>query len=205
MTAGAEEKENIVFDIGNVLLSFQPERLLDAFVSQEKRAVYREKVFQSPLWLSLDRGTVSIEEAAERMCEAPGMAGEERQVLRLLNAFPDAMDVLPAAALLPKLRAQGRKLYALSNFQKAAFERVYARHSFFKCFNGMVISAYVHQLKPESGIYQTLLDGYGLSPETCLFLDDTDANVQAAARLRMNARRYEGAEDLPLLFPTVTL
>lgn len=181
---------HIVFDIGNVLLRFDPEAAMNALALPEDRALFMRHVVSSREWLLLDQGELSNAQAAERMCRAPGMQGKQDRVLRFLEGFPLLMDVLPAAGVIGRLQQAGKKVYALSNFHREAFEKVYVRHSFFAQLNGMVISSHVRLLKPDGKIYRALLDKYRLPAQECLFLDDVEENVLAARAVGMQAVQY---------------
>jgi putative hydrolase of the HAD superfamily len=83
-----------------------------------------------------------------------------------------------------KCRQAGKKIYLLSNYPQEGFEFVtkeYAKR--FEIFDGGVISCYVHQLKPEKEIYETIMARYDIDPARALFIDDTLVNVEGAIKM----------------------
>lgn len=98
--------------------------------------------------------------------------------------------------ILGELKGRGYKTYALSNYHLKAFERCSQRHSFFKLFDGLVISAKVKCLKPGFEIYNILLHEYGINPQETIFIDDTKENVDAARGLGFNTFRFSCSHEL---------
>ena len=92
-------------------------------------------------------------------------------------------------------KEQGKKLYYLSNYSSPAFERTMTRFPFFSLFDGGIVSAREHMVKPMPAIYLLLCERYGFSPEDALFVDDSGANTEAARRLGFSVWQYQG-EDL---------
>ena len=84
-----DEIDTVVFDVGNVLVAFQPQRILEEVFpgEPEKPALLLDKVFHSPCWIMLDRGTLSLDEAADAMA---GLDKSLRPEIRhLLDAWAD--------------------------------------------------------------------------------------------------------------------
>lgn len=187
---------HIVFDIGNVLLAFAPQRALDQLVPEKDHALFKRFVLSGPEWVMLDRGDMNNVEAAQTICRHAEMQGREDQVLEYLNGFPATMEPLPASKMLDALHAMGKSVYALSNFHAEAFQKVTKLNPFFEKLDGKIISSHVHCLKPKAQIYQLLLKKYGLSCEQCLFLDDVKKNVLAAREQGMNAIEYTSCDQI---------
>ena len=80
--------------------------------------------------------------------------------------------------LLPGLKKRGFRLYFLSNFPLDIFEEVKTGYYFFKYFDGGIISAEAKSSKPDTRIYEILMEKYSLFPEECLFIDDIEINVK---------------------------
>lgn len=186
----------IIFDLGNVLLKFEPERyLMETFSDQALCQELMRTVFKSQEWIELDEGTISDEKALQVFIERSPLIEEEVQLV--MQTWTQALTPIVAhVEILEALKAAGYKLYILSNFHKNAYEEQKSKHSFFRHFDGAVISSYVHQLKPSSSIFQTLMDTYYLEPHTCLFLDDVKLNVDMAEQLGIKAIQVTAACDL---------
>lgn len=173
--------DNVVFDVGNVLLSFDPQTILDELVPEAAALFPRlmSKVFKSPYWVMLDHGLVTCEEAAELMI------GRDTElapyIRRIMSGWVEMKHVLPEGLFaLESCKAHGKKLYVLSNYGDLPFQHVDEKYDFFRLFDGKLISSRVKLMKPNRTIYDVLADTYALLPERTLFIDDAPANIEAA-------------------------
>ena len=167
--------KNIIFDLGNVLINFNPKE----YTNNEKLL---KEVFASPEWLMLDRGTLTYEEAKEIFKKRIPEETEKINELFDSKFFELLTPIKENTELLPQLKEK-YDLYILSNFHKDAFEEIYEKYDFFKCFKGKVVSCYYHLLKPEKEIYEEILNKYSLKPEETVFIDDMKVNIDAAEKL----------------------
>jgi len=190
--------QNLIFDLGNVLLKFNPgEYLAGLFEDPELVRRLHRAVFSSPEWYMLDRGVLTQEEAVARLTrQYPDLAPEIR--LTFADGFSILKPIPSNVEVVRSLKKSGYRLYILSNFHRAAFEHVYGKYQWFSLFDGMVIS-YQHQaLKPEPAIYQILLASYALLPEECVFIDDSLANLAAASEFGIRGIHYQSSDQLRL-------
>ncbi len=177
--------KNIVFDLGNVLVSFKPAEYFDKknYPQNIKETILAD-IFGSKEWLMLDNGDISTREAIEGISLKSTMKKEE--ITHIFNLRSDLIFPIDQnVRVLPELKKQGFRLYFLSNFPMDIFEEVKTGYYFFKYFDGGVISAEAKASKPDSRIYNILLDKYSLIPEECLFIDDLEINVKAAEETGM--------------------
>ncbi|MDO5023032.1 MAG: HAD family phosphatase [Eubacteriales bacterium] len=188
-------KGHIIFDIGNVLLRFDPEKALEAFAPKDMQQAFLKHVVQSPEWQELDRGTLTYEQAAKSVCRHEALKGEEQNVLNFLYNFPKLKNELPAIKAVSTLKQMGKKLYVLSNYHDPAFRYVYAKYPFFKLFDGLCISCYHKLLKPEKAFYELLIKQNNIPVEDAVFIDDMQVNVQAAEELGITGIHYKGDID----------
>ena len=180
-------KQNIIFDLGGVLLRWEPlehvRRLLGPGALAERVC---RAVLEAPEWQDLDRGTLEEDEALIRFLKR--LPGDEDAVRRVFaGLFEVLVPIEPHVALLPLLRAAGKRLFVLSNFSRRGYAYVSSRYDFFRFFDGGVVSYDVKLLKPEREIYETLLSRYALDPATCLFFDDREENVAASRAAGIDA------------------
>lgn len=184
--------DNVVFDVGNVLLTFQPEKLLRALLPdhEDDYPALVQHVFQSPYWHMMDRGAVSPEEAFMLM-------GSSRPALRPLiqrvqQGWNDCLGVIDEGVdALNACKEHGKRCYVLSNYASDPFEESFQKHpEIFSHFDGMVISARERLIKPDQRVYRCLLDRYRLNPERTLFIDDSSVNVEAAMDCGMQAVHF---------------
>lgn len=173
--------ENIIFDMGQVLIHWQPQRLIAhlGLSAQEEQAVIRE-LFQSVEWIQLDRGTISEEDVVRRVCvrlpEKLHNAVQE-EVFRWHERPLEGMEGM--ADLVRELKSSGYGIYLLSN-ASLALRRYFPRIPGSECFDGLMVSSEEKLLKPQHEIFEAFLARFRLKPETCFFIDDAPANVEGA-------------------------
>ena len=191
------EAKNVVFDVGNVLLTFDPDRFLAKLLPPERAARLNAHLICTPVWSRLDEGTVGEDEVAHYSAR---MAGDESlwpDVMVFIRRFPDCMERLPACRLIPCLHDMGKRVYILSNYGVDTFARTERRVAdVFAQVDGMVISGREKLLKPDPRIYHCLLDRYGLKAEESVFIDDTPRNIDGARAVGMRGIVYTGAHVL---------
>lgn len=190
--------KHIIFDIGNVLLSFKPDVFLGQLFSDDVVCWELKKViFETSEWLELDKGTITEEEATEIFVKR--FPKYRKEIETAMNSWTDMLMPIDAnVKLLSELKSKGFKLYYLSNFHKKAFEQQLEVHNFFSLFDGGIVSAYVNQLKPGAAIYHTLINEYDLVPNNCLFIDDTKDNIDIAKNLGLNGIHLTDNMDLKM-------
>ena len=184
---------NLVFDLGGVVVRWDPDAIIGSVFEDEKlRAKVKKGVFEDADWLELDRGTLGRDDAIARAAKRTGVAANE--IKRLLHAVPPSLVVFPQTVeLLRRLKKKGYPLYCLSNMHFASIEYLEQTHAFWDVFQGRVISCRLQLCKPEAGIYEHLLQTYGLEPGKTLFIDDVQKNLDAAAKLGIRTLRFENA------------
>ena len=173
--------KNIVFDLGRVLIKFEPKEYIEQNVPEEKREDFYNGIFGSTEWLMLDRGTLSYEDAKKIFKER--VPGADKQIDRLFDVdlFEILQPIEENVKLLSKLKKK-YNLYILSNFHQPAFEHIFKKYDFFRLFDGHTVSCYYYLLKPEKEIYDTLIDKFNLIPEETVFIDDTKVNIDACEK-----------------------
>lgn len=195
---------HFIFDIGNVLLRFQPVPFLESlFDDRTVIDAMHQTVFCSPEWLQMDQGLLTHQKAVELFCtREPRFQSAVRHTMERL---PDMLAPIPeTVALLPAIKGAGHKLYYLSNFHHELRNYVLAQCPFFDLFDGGVFSCDVKQIKPDPVIYRDLLEGYGLAPQDCVFFDDMEENVAAAKALGIHGVLFTGAGCVEAVLDAVT-
>lgn len=187
-------KDVIVFDVGNVLVRFDPEAISKGYHLNEQ---LRRGIFESGLWSWIDTGLIHTGELARMMCAAAHTDSEEDflKVSGLLDGFYQHELPLEASTWVPELKAMGKRLYYLTNYSSPGFERTKERFPFFKHFDGGVVSAHEHIVKPMPRIYELLCERYGFQPEEALFIDDNINNIHAAESLGFSVWHYTGRTE----------
>lgn len=196
---------NLVFDFGAVLFRWQPELLLQGVFPERAldnlaaRAL-AHTLFHHPDWHDFDRGAIAEQDLVSRTSERLGL--QPAAVLALLEGIEAHLTpVQPTVALLERLRQRQRdhadvRLFYLSNMPVRFARLLERRHDLASWFEGGVFSGDVHIAKPEPGIYQWLQQRYALEAARTVFIDDLQANVDAARALGWCGIRFESAAQL---------
>jgi 2-haloacid dehalogenase len=186
----------VVFDIGNVLIEWDPRHLYRRLLPDEAACDrFLAEVCTADWNLEQDRGRRWDAAIAERIALFPEHAA-------LIRAYSERWhemvpgEVPGTVALLERLRAEGVPLYAITNFSTEKFAEARARFPVLTRFRDVVVSGAVGLVKPDPAIYRLLLERNGLAAADCLFIDDSAANVRAAEALGMQAHHFRDAAGL---------
>lgn len=184
---------NIVFDMGQVLIRWRPEEILEHFdLTGEEKTMLLQELFWSPEWTQQDRGILTegemIERVSARLPESLHAAVEE--VIKAWHVWH--LTPMPGMAeLVRRLKAQGYGIYLLSN-ASTALRGYFPRIPGSECFDGLMVSAEEKLLKPQHEIYERLYERFGLVPEQCVFIDDSPANIEGAMLTGMQGIVFRG-------------
>jgi HAD superfamily hydrolase (TIGR01509 family) len=186
----------VVFDVGNVLLHWDPRLLYRKLFTDEAKVEWFLREVCSPSFnLELDGGRSFSEAIAELTGRFPDYAEEIRAYDdRWLETTQGLMT--DSAEILQTLRRNGVGNYAITNFSAEKFSMVRAIYPTLAAFDGIVVSGENNVVKPDPAIYHLLLDRYGLDATDCLFIDDSVKNVAAARAVGMHAHLFESASGL---------
>lgn len=187
--------KNIIFDMGNVLLTYAPEKYLRRNFSDEKTiSALLENVFNSDIWFRCDGGEITVNEAEEEAKKR--LPDYQSEVSRLFSEWHESLEEISGMyELVSDLKKQGYKLFLLSN-TNLQFREFSKRYPVFKLFDGLLISAEEKCLKPSSEIFEKLLQKFSLSADESVFIDDMPENTAAAETLGLKAITFTGAEAL---------
>lgn len=184
---------NIVFDMGNVLIRFDPLLFIEreGITDPEDRKIILDELFNSVEWAQMDRGILEEKTAApfilKRFPERLHPA-----VCNLLYHWAIPGDEFYGMReLVAELKEAGYRLFLLSNASTAQ-HRYWPLFPVSRYFDGKLISCDVKVVKPMREIYQIFTDRFLLDPEECLFIDDAPANVAAAITCGWNGIVFHG-------------
>jgi epoxide hydrolase-like predicted phosphatase len=187
---------NIIFDLGNVLISFRPSEYFDKNNYPETiKATILSDIFAGKEWLMLDNGEITTPEAIDAIAGKSSL--NRKEIDHIFSLRTDLMFPLDQnVKILPELKKRGFRLYYLSNFPLDIFDEIRNGYYFFKHFNGGLISAEAKYSKPATRIYEIFLEKYSLLPGECLFIDDIDINVKAAENIGMKGLVTYGSLEI---------
>jgi len=172
---------NIVFDMGNVLIRFDPDEFLDRedVTDPEDRRILREELFSSVEWAMMDLG-LETEDTFEPkvIARVPEHLREKTRHLLRNWAFPRTM-IPGMEELVKRIKAAGYGVYLLSNAsvgQPAYWNQLPVS----RYFDGTLVSAFVKTVKPNPVIYRLFTEEFHLEEAECVFIDDAPINVAGA-------------------------
>ena len=176
-----DQIDTVIFDVGRVLLSFEPQAILEEYFpgQTELHEKLLVKMFHSPYWIMMDHGTITRQEAEIAMS---GLDSELRPAIsRILDNWIDLKHTIPEGVeALRACKAHGKQLLVLSNYMSEPFAYACRKHEFFSLFDDFVVSSRVGMVKPDPAIFQYVTERYHLNPARTLFIDDSPANIEAA-------------------------
>lgn len=187
----------VIFDFGGVLLKWDPRLLYNKFFPNDPAAVERfltEIGFEE--WnQKQDAGRPFAEGVAELTRRFPAHRGLIKAYVERWNeSIGGAIEL--SVGLLYSLKQAGCPLYGLSNWSAETFSVVRREYAFFDWFDAIVLSGEVKLLKPDTRIFEVLLQKVGRPAQECLFVDDALKNIEAAQTLGFQTHYFQTPERL---------
>lgn len=186
--------KNIIFDIGNVLTYYTWKKHIYSFgFTEEICDRVAKATVKSNEWNEFDRGVLEDEDIIDMLVKNdPGVEKEIRQVLAHMGGLVEKADY--AIPWIRELQTKGYRVYYLSNFSYKAGRECKQALDFLPYMDGGILSCEEKLIKPQPEIYRRLLEKYDLSASECVFLDDTQVNVEAARAEGIVAIRFTTKE-----------
>ena len=187
---------NVVFDIGNVLVHWEPRALYRKFFATEDEVEWFLANVCNHDWnLEQDRGRSFADAVVEATARFPEHADAIAAYdLRWHETVLGPID--GSVAILEELKTRGTPLYAITNFNQDKFRETVARFPFLRLFRDIVVSGDERVVKPDPAIYRLLMERNGLAAEACVFIDDSLNNVAGAKAVGMKAIHFTGPDAL---------
>lgn len=171
---------NVIFDIGNVILKFNINEVLQNFTNnKEQQKFILDNIINSPEWLGnalIDTGYITRENAIEIVQDRTNHINDKLISDFWCNYNNYAEVDKNVLKLIKKLKDNNYRVYLLSNINPYTKELV-EKSGLFKLVDGYVLSYQEHKVKPYVSIYKTLLERYNLVPKESIFIDDNENNI----------------------------
>ena len=189
---------DIILDMGNVLLEWNKDKILQGVSDTKKDYLILDKtIFQSGLWEKLDFGTMTREEL---VLEVVSMIGNtyQKKVEEVIWNWPSYIDIYTEVfPVLSELKKKGHRIFVLSNTSKVFYDLLDEQLSPLKeVLDGFVLSCDIKAIKPDLAMFKEILDKYQLDPTHCVFLDDIEDNTSAAEKLGIKAHQVKKRSDV---------
>lgn len=188
----------VVFDVGNVLIRWDPRLLYRKLftnvdmTSDEARVDWFLSTVCTPDWnIEQDRGRAISEAVDEAISRHPDYAPQIRAFYgRFQEMIPG--EIAESVAALRRAKASGLPVHGLTNFGAETFPPTARRFDFLRAFDTVVVSGDEGVIKPDPAIFEILIDRAGLDPARTAFIDDSAANIVAADELGFVTHRFTG-------------
>ncbi len=187
--------KNVIFDMGNVLLDFDPCTQLDAACQSEKaKEILIKELYGGEEWIQRDLGNISVDGlyngVAARIPQE--YHADLKKCIEIWHSFMIPLE--GAKEFLQKVKNSGYKVFILSNASED-FYTYFTKHFDLDFFDGCIVSADIHIIKPDERIYRYLLGKYNLKAEECLFIDDREDNVKGAESIGIKGFLFRNNYD----------
>jgi 2-haloacid dehalogenase len=189
--------ETVIFDLGGVLIDWNPRYLYRKLFKDDVEAMERFLVeVCTTEWNEKQDAGRSWEEAIdEAILRHPTQE-------KLIRAYRERWhEMIPYALektvkILDELRATGVKMLALTNWSHDTFPIALERFKFLSWFDGVIVSGTEGLKKPDPAIFALLISRYKLDPSRAVFIDDSEKNIAAAHAAGLLALQFIDSEKL---------
>jgi 2-haloacid dehalogenase len=186
----------VVFDLGGVLLDWNPRHLYSKLFDDEAEMERFLTEVCTMEWHHAHDLGVPPEETS------PPLIGAHPEHEEMIRAWTERSEEMLAGPIeetvevLRDLKAAGVPVYALTNMETWTYPARRERYPFLAWFDGTVVSGFEGVAKPDPRVFELLLERFGLTAGTTLFIDDSETNVKAARRVGMQAIAFESPAAL---------
>jgi 2-haloacid dehalogenase len=186
-----------VFDLGNVLIRWNPRNLyrklfgadvraMEAFLSEVCNSAWNEEQDRGRTWQAAIEEAIARHPAQESLIRAYHERWEET----LDGAIEETVEILD------ELHARGVRLLALTNWSAETFPIALERFEFLQRFEGILVSGIEGVIKPSPEIFQLLMSRYDVDSRRAVFIDDHLPNIEGARRMGFHALQFFNAQQL---------
>lgn len=187
--------KNVVFDIGNVIVRWSPQEIVElTFGKQNSPQARANDIFQSDVWLNLNKGQLTETEAA---AEYQALFGWSQTECDQFFYYVKASQILIYGTinLIHRIKNAGYQVYALTDNVHEIVSHLKTTYDFWNLFDGATVSAEKGLLKPHAAIYNALLTDYNIKASETVFTDDMSHNVQGAELVGIRGIQFQNSEQ----------
>lgn len=183
----------VVFDIGNVLIEWQPERFYDRVIGSDRRRAMFDQVDLHAMNDRVDMG----EHFTDTIYATADAYPDWRAEIRMWHdhwielAQPE---IQRSVRLLRALRGKGVPVFSLTNFGIQSFDYAATHYPFLHEFDRQYISGHLKVIKPDPKIYEVVETDSGVAPGALLFTDDRPDNIAMAASRGWQTHLFQGPD-----------
>ncbi|OQY38056.1 MAG: hypothetical protein B6229_06910 [Spirochaetaceae bacterium 4572_7] len=185
--------KNVIFDLGRVLISWDIETFAQSYTNDPKlQEKIINQIFNHNDWHTLDKGTITEEEAAKRFSE------------RLNLPINKIDDIILQGRKIMLLKTDSHKellrlkdkynLYCISNMSHKSWEIIKGEQDFHLHFKDILISAQEKMIKPHADIFHRAIKKFDIIPGESIFIDDQQDNIDTAESLGIKGILFDESE-----------
>jgi len=190
------QKQTIIFDLGGVLIDWNPRYLYNQIFSDEEELEFFLRAVCSPEWNAQMDGEKSFSDGIEELIPLhPEYTDQIRAYFSrweemIAGIFSDTVQILS------ELKDAEYPLAALSNWSSETFPIVNARYEFLDWFEPLILSGHVGLVKPDHQIFNLLLCSVDRDSKDCIYIDDMEVNIKAASEVGFSTILFSSSEQL---------
>ena len=189
--------ENIIFDLGGVLIDWNPRYLYRKIFKSDQEINYFLNHVATFAWNEEQDGGRSLEEATKVLVH--NHPEYEKQIRLYYSRWEEMLGgaIQESVTILKSLHLNnGHRLLALTNWSQETFPRALEIFDFLKLFEGIVVSGVENIKKPDKKIYNLICDRYELEPGKSYFIDDNFRNIEAAKEFGFQVHHFQTSAQL---------
>lgn len=189
---------NIIFDIGGVLLDYNPKTYLDKLdIKESRRKKLNDVIFHDQRWKDCLNGFISNSELIEQLVRENLEYKNEIELIlskdSLKYMLPPKQEVIE---YYKSLKRKGYKIFLCSNITKDTYNYIKDNFEIIQIADGGVFSCFENISKPNPEIYYRLIEKYNLEIEKSILIDDTKRNVMSANDIGLRGILFNNIEDI---------
>ena len=187
----------IVFDLGGVLIDWNPEYLYRKIIADPAERTHFLENICTKEWNEQQDAGRPLQEATERLIEKH--PAYEEQIRAYYGRWPEMLKgpIEETVEILQHfIESKKHQVYALTNWSAETFPVAQQRFEFLQWFEGIVVSGEENMKKPDPAIYRLLQKRYDIEPKHTLFIDDSRPNIEAAAGLGYKTIHFRCPQQL---------
>jgi putative hydrolase of the HAD superfamily len=198
-TLKQKQYKAIILDLGNVLVKLDYSRSFTNYIKSDNknREYFMKSLFFDPIHKDHESGKISSDEFITEFIQiierVIGVKVNKDEMLKAFNSI--FAEPLISEDTLLKMK-KNYSLYLFSNTSFIHFDYIYNNYSFMKLFDEFFLSYELKCMKPDEEIYKKVIEKIKISPSEIIFVDDMEANIEAAIKTGMNGIVFKGEEDL---------
>ena len=189
--------ETIIFDLGGVLIDWNPEYLYKKIFSNDQEMRYFLTHISTKKWNEEQDAGKSLNEATEELSKQ--YPAYKKEIQAYYGRWEEMLGgpISESVALLERIyQTRKYELYALTNWSNETFPVARQQFPFLNYFKGIVVSGEVKIKKPDPRIYHFILNKYNLISQKTIFIDDSESNIEIAKNLAIHTIHFKDPQQL---------